>query len=78
MIERRPRAPVLRSMALRAIAPRLFGERQVDRLHLEQPLVLFYQRVLRLGEDLLQRGLVEVFQGRDHRQAPTNSGSGRT
>jgi hypothetical protein len=31
-------------------------------------LVLLDQRVLRLGQDLDQRGLVEVFQRRDHRQ----------
>src|SRR5262249_33653875 len=50
-------------------AKRLFGEREVDGFHLEQPLVLFYQRVLRLGQDLLQRSLVEVLERRDHRQA---------
>ena len=38
-------------------AERLVGERQIDRLHFEQPLVLLYQRVLRLGEDFLQRRL---------------------
>src|SRR4029077_1273850 len=69
MIEGQPRAPVLRFIALREIsaraglafdrlagnrAERLLGERQVDVLHLEQPLVLFYQSVLRLGQDLLQ------------------------
>ena len=69
MIERRPRAPVLRSIALRAIA---FSASSVkvsfDVLHLEQALVLLDQRVLRLGQDLHQRRLVEVFERRDHRQ----------
>ena len=69
MIERRPRAPVLRSIALRAIADkRLVGEREVDGLHLEHALVLLDQRVLRLGEDALERRLVEIFQRRDHRK----------
>jgi hypothetical protein len=36
MIERRPRAPVLRSMALRATRQRVVGEGQLDVLHLEQ------------------------------------------
>ena len=62
-IERRPRAPGLALDRLAGDrATRLVGEGQVDVLHLEQPLVLFNQRVLRIGEDLLQRGLVEVFQ----------------
>jgi len=34
-------------------AARLVGEGQVDVLHLEQPLVLFHQRVVGIGEDLL-------------------------
>ena len=50
-------------------AERLLGQRQVDVLHLEQPLVLLYQGVLRLGEDALERRLVEVLERRDHRQA---------
>src|ERR1700684_188965 len=50
-------------------AKRLVGEGQLDILHLEQPLILLHQRVLRIGEDLLQRSLVEVFQRRDNRQA---------
>src|SRR5258705_626408 len=47
---------------------RLGGEGEFDVLHFEQPLVLFHQRVLRIGQDLLQRSLVEIFQRRDHRQ----------
>src|SRR4029077_17805561 len=48
---------------------RLVGEGQLDILHFEQPLVLFDQRVLRIGQYLLQRSFVEVFQGRNHWQA---------
>jgi hypothetical protein len=36
MIERRPRAPVLRSIALRAIGQRVVGEGELGVLHLEQ------------------------------------------
>src|SRR5262249_26878812 len=68
-IERRPRAPGLALDHLAGDrATRLVGEGQVDVLHLEQPLVLFHQRVLGIGEDLLQRGLIEVFQRVDDRQ----------
>ena len=48
---------------------RVLVEGQVDVLHLEQPLVLLDQRVLRLGQDLDQRRLVEVLERRQHRQA---------
>ncbi len=69
MIERRPRAPVLRSIAFLAIGvERVLGEGQLDVLHLEQPLILLDQRVLRLGQDLHQRVLVEILQRRDDRQ----------
>src|SRR5580692_11708399 len=47
---------------------RLVGEGQIHRLHLEHALVLLDQRVLRLGEDALERRLVEVLQRRDHGQ----------
>src|SRR5262245_36621616 len=49
-------------------AERLFRQGQIDRLHLEQPLVLLHQRVLGLGENELERGLVEVLERGDHRQ----------
>jgi hypothetical protein len=53
MIERRPRAPVLRWIALAGDgAPARPRERQLDVLHLEQALILLDQRVLRLGQDL--------------------------
>src|SRR6202051_1026839 len=45
------------------------GEGQLDVLHLEQPLILLHQRVLRIGQELLQRSLVEILQRRDHGQA---------
>src|SRR5580704_49360 len=45
---------------------RLVGQGQIHRLHLEHALVLLDQRVLRLGEDALERRLVEVLQRRDH------------
>src|SRR5205085_6909925 len=55
-------------------AERLLRQRQIDALHLEQPLVLLYQRVLRLGENALQRRLVEVFERGDDRQAADEFG----
>src|SRR5581483_11705363 len=55
-------------------AERLFRQGQVHALHLEQPLVLFYQGVLRLREDLLQRRLIEILQSGDHRQAADEFG----
>ena len=51
-------------------AQRLLGKAEVDALHLEQPMVLLDQRVLRLDQDALERRLVEVFEGGKHRQAP--------
>src|SRR6267142_2633798 len=50
-------------------AKRLVGEGQLDVLHFEQPLILLHQRVLRICQDLLHRGLVQILQRRDHRQA---------
>src|SRR5262249_50787139 len=46
----------------------------IDRLHLEQPLVLFHQRVLGLGENELEGGLVEILERGHHGSRPTNSG----
>jgi hypothetical protein len=45
----------------------LFGEGQVNRLHLEQPLVLFDQCIFGLGQDFLERGFVQIFQRRYYR-----------
>ena len=75
MIERRPRAPVWRSIALRATDDeRLVLEGELDVLHLEQPLILLDQRVLGLGEDPLQRVLVEILERRDDRQTADEFG----
>jgi len=51
-------------------AQRLLGKAEFDALHLEQPMVLFNQRVLRLDQDALERRFVEVFEGGEHRQTP--------
>src|SRR6185437_12471898 len=50
------------------------GELELDVLHVEQLGVLLHQRVLRFDEDLHQRRLVEVEEGRDHRQAADEFG----
>ena len=73
-----------RAQAARAGAPldRLLGddvqrfvlEGQIGVLHLEQPLVLLDQRVLRLGQDLLQRLFVEILERRDDRQTADEFG----
>src|SRR5262249_16954882 len=44
-------------------AQRLLRQREIDRLHLEQPLVLLHQCVLGLGENELEGRLVEVLEG---------------
>src|SRR4029078_4690450 len=55
-------------------AERLFSQRQVDRLHLEQPLVLLDQRVLGLDQNLLERGLVQILERGDNRQTADEFG----
>ena len=75
MIERRPRAPVLRSIAFLAIATSassVIGELHV--LHVEQLLILLDEGVLRLLQDLDQRLGVEILERRDHRQAADEFG----
>ena len=75
MIVRRPRAPVLRLSALRAIASSASGRHfQFHAFHVEQLLELLGDRVLRLGEDLDQRFLVELLERGDHRQAADELG----
>jgi len=81
MIERSPRAPVLRTrpgLAGDRLAGHgregVVGELEADVLHLEQAGVLLDQGVLRLGEDLDQGFLVEVLQGRDDRQTADELG----
>src|SRR5436190_3210740 len=46
---------------------RVVGEFQPDVVELELTLVLLYERVLRLGQDLYQRGLIEFLQCSDNR-----------
>ena len=58
---RRPRAPVPRRVACSAIASRASSaELELDAVELEQPLVLAHERVLRLGEHLHERLLVQA------------------
>ena len=67
MIERRPRAPVLAVDGLVGNrAQRLLRQREIDRLHLEQPLVLFDLRVPGLGENELKGRLVEILERSHH------------
>ena len=54
MIERSPRAPVLRSIVFLAIAPRASSATVRSTPSIEQPLILLHQRVLRLREDALE------------------------
>ena len=42
---------------------------EINPLHLEQPLILLDQRVLGLGQDELERGLVEILKRRYDRKA---------
>jgi len=70
MMERNPRAPVFRSSAFLAMAPTASGAIVRWPPHLEQPLILLQQRVLRMGQNELQRGLVEIFErGNDWKSA---------
>ena len=70
MMERSLRAPVLRSMAFLAMAPSAsLRHSEIDPLHREQLLILLHQRVLGLGQDELERGLVEILKRRDDRKA---------
>src|SRR5207247_2705716 len=55
-------------------AKRLLRQREIDRFHLEQPLVLLHQRVLGLGENELEGGLVEVLERRHDRQSTDEFG----
>src|ERR1700736_866980 len=56
-------------------AESLIGERQLDVLHLEQPLILLHQSVLRIGQNLLERNFIEILQRGDHRQAADELGN---
>src|SRR5450830_16437 len=52
----------------------LVGEHQLDSVQREELPVLLGERVLGLGEDAPQVGLVEVVHGRDHRQTADELG----
>ncbi len=70
MIERRPRAPVLRSMARWAIEVSASSVKLSSTfLQLEQLAILLHQRVPGLAEDLHQRLDVEILERRVDRQA---------
>src|SRR3546814_6864911 len=62
------RAGLALDRAARDRRKRILGKAQLHALHVEQLLILIDQRVLRPGEELDDRRLVQVFQGRDHRQ----------
>src|SRR6516164_7424519 len=68
MIERRPRAPVLRSMALRAMAPSA-SSASVRSINSISNSRLLHQRVLGLGENKLEGRLVEVLERGHHEQS---------
>ena len=58
MMERSPRAPGLAIDRLPGDGAECFRRhREINPLHLEQPLILLYQRVLGLGQNELERGL---------------------
>src|SRR5579872_1409533 len=63
-----PRLALERLARDRAQSP--LGEFEVDVLHVEQFLVLAYQRVLGFGQNPHQRVLVQLAERRDYRQAP--------
>jgi hypothetical protein len=59
--------PVLRLSALRAIAARASAELQLDAIHVEQLLELLADGVPGLGQDLDQRGFVQLLERGDDR-----------
>src|SRR6516165_12753964 len=71
IIERRPRTGLAVEGLAGNSAQRLLRQREIDRLHLEQPLVLFDQRVLGLGENELKGRLVEILE-RGHDGQPAD------
>ncbi len=69
-MERNPRAPVLRLSASAGDGTQGGGpDVQFRAFHGEQLLELLHQRVLGLGQDLDQGGLIQFIERRDHRQA---------
>ena len=70
MMERNPRAPSLLVDRLPGDCAECFlRHSEIDPLHLEQLLILLHQRVLRLGQDELERGLFKILKRRDDRKA---------
>ena len=63
------RAGLARERLVRDRGQRFGTELELDAFHVEQALELLGDRVLGLGQDLDQRGLVELFERRDDRQA---------
>ena len=74
MMERRPRAPVLRLSALRAMAVRAVDAHPARRLPSRTASELLEQRVLRFGQDLDESSLVQLIERGDHRQAADQLG----
>ena len=72
-IERKPRAPVLRRIALRAIALCVLVEAQFD-AYLEHALILLRQRVLRPRQDFDKRTLIQILERCQDRQAADEFG----
>jgi hypothetical protein len=69
MMERRPRAPVLRSSALRAMAASADGRSSSSTPSMrEQLLVLLDQRIAGLGEDANERVIGQLTQRGNHGQ----------
>ena len=74
-IARRPRAPVPRSIDCSDdCLERIVGEVELDTVELEELLVLADECVLRLGQDLHERLVVEVVHVGDDRQTPDELG----
>ena len=68
IIERSPRAPVLRAIAFCAIARKASSENsKLHVLHIKEPLILLDQRIARLGQNFNERILIEI---RQRRQKP--------
>ena len=69
MMERSPRAPVLRSIAFLAMAPSASPDEMEGVDLTEQPLILLHQRVLGWVRMSLGEALVEILKRRDDRKA---------
>ncbi len=66
MIERKPRAPVLRAESqLGNRTQSRWQEFQAHAFHAKQHLVLFHQGIFRLGQNLYHRGFIQLTQSGD-------------